>query len=656
VFAFACVLFLFNFYTKISKLHKIYGKDLKITGVVSEIPYKNDNYYNYVIDAEKVENIENLPKFKISLETAEALEVEAGDGVLVDLFLSDFNNIKNKMYNRSKNIYAKGYFHKYKDFKIIKNYKEKNIFYKILKLKVKLIEILDKYFEKQTSDLISSVWLGQKQKMPHNLRSKFSDARATHLLVFSGLHISVLLQFCDIFLKFLKARKILREFLKILCILFFMCIVGFSPSVVRSGIMYIIFLISRMTFMEYDQINSLGIAILPILISNPLSVWDIGLWLSVFSAFGIILYSNNFSKLLRRKLIFLPRKNTFLNCILEDISHSIVRAVFTFPIIVWYFRKISLFFVIFGIFTMFSSIILLNLTIISIFFKYFFNLNFWINLTNLLAKLTIFLVKSASEIPLVNLNYSYIQVWLSFTLVLISFLFFFKKYKTDKIIRKVIMISLNLLLLGHGSYILCTKNKLFFSFLCDNSQTILISKKNDSFGIVSGINGTKIKNYLFGIGKPNLNYLVNFNKNFININDFLENYNIKNIVDYNNSSRKDIVFNDLNKNIIINIYNFNNKPWISLRVKNLSMLSCPQGGDAVYLPLNLRNFDIFIINYLPNNFYLMNFKYIILLNNDYFVQKNSKKLTNYIVFDGREHDILLEINLRNNKNTFKRKI
>ena len=161
--------------------------------------------------------------------------------------------------------------------------------------------------DNENAEICSAIAFGDKNSVDPTVKEDFKRAGLIHILVVSGLHMSVL----SMILLFVF-RKVFRKGyvycpLTILFILFYMVMTGLSFSVIRSGIMMIIFIVGIMLGGEADSINSLGIAGLFIVILNPYSAGDIGLLLSFSATLGIILVTTPLSNYVIAKLKFSNR-------------------------------------------------------------------------------------------------------------------------------------------------------------------------------------------------------------------------------------------------------------------------------------------------------------------------------------------------------------
>ena len=151
--------------------------------------------------------------------------------------------------------------------------------------------------------LAVGVLLGDKSGISEAIKEDFRTDGVSHLLAVSGLHMAAV---CQLLLFFF--RKILH-FPEKLCFLFsmvgiiaFMAITGFAPSVMRSGIMYLIYLAGLIVSRQADSLNSLGAAVFLMCLVNPYAAADIGLLLSFSATAALILFSGKTVRLLRTYL------------------------------------------------------------------------------------------------------------------------------------------------------------------------------------------------------------------------------------------------------------------------------------------------------------------------------------------------------------------
>ncbi len=160
-----------------------------------------------------------------------------------------------------------------------------------LMLKKRLKTRLNKYFTENEVGILSAILLGERSGIPAHIRLLFMNTGTAHILAISGLHIGIIAFLFFLFLRLIpfyrKGHYIMTSIL-IVCYAF---LVGMRPSVVRSTIMTVVFMMSFVFEKETDVLNSLAFAALIILFINPKQLFDVGFQLSFISVIGIVCFS-----------------------------------------------------------------------------------------------------------------------------------------------------------------------------------------------------------------------------------------------------------------------------------------------------------------------------------------------------------------------------
>ena len=182
------------------------------------------------------------------------------------------------------------------------------------------------------SSLGLSYLLGMKTGLPDDLSDDLRTVGLVHIVVASGAHLSILVE---------VARKIFGRLSRfaglifsILFIIFFMTMVGFTPSIMRAGIMAILTLLAWYVGRKFAPWRIILIVAAITLIFDPSFIVDLG-WLLSFASFaGIMVLGPQLTKFL-----YGQKKPGFIaSIIITTISATIV----TLPITLYYFGQISL--------------------------------------------------------------------------------------------------------------------------------------------------------------------------------------------------------------------------------------------------------------------------------------------------------------------------
>ena len=175
------------------------------------------------------------------------------------------------------------------------------------------------------------------------ISNAFSVTGVSHIVSVSGMHVAFLLGFMGLVIK----KKRLLFFVGVPIIFLIMAMTGFTPPVVRSGIMQIFILAAAFTKRENDNITAFSASLMIILAFNPFSAANIGLQLSFAATLGMILFSGKINGALSG--LFSNHKaysNKFLKAalhfIIAGLSTTFAALAFTIPLTAYYFGHISL--------------------------------------------------------------------------------------------------------------------------------------------------------------------------------------------------------------------------------------------------------------------------------------------------------------------------
>lgn len=177
---------------------------------------------------------------------------------------------------------------------------------------------------------------GDKSRMDEGDYLAMQETGLAHLFAVSGLHCAFLVTLLGLLL---SRRQTLLCAVTIPLLLFYMVMVGLSPSVVRACIMQIFLLAAPLFRRGSDPLTSLTAALLVILLANPFAAGSISLQLSFSATLGLVLLSGR----LYRKFTGWYRGKCrpvrgALCFIMANVAATLSAAVFTVPLTAWYFR------------------------------------------------------------------------------------------------------------------------------------------------------------------------------------------------------------------------------------------------------------------------------------------------------------------------------
>ena len=195
--------------------------------------------------------------------------------------------------------------------------------------------ILNSYLPEPQASLLNGILWGLPPKFDRSLYDALITTGTLHIVALSGTNISILATLAaHATLQF--GRKA-SSIISVCLIVFFVLLVGSSPSVIRAAIMGCLSLIAVYFGRRNWSLLSLLLAALTMLFFDLSLVNNISFQLSFLAAFGVILAAGGKERYFRRGVIgqlnYLIRKNLRL---------TLYTQVFTLPVIFYNFHRISL--------------------------------------------------------------------------------------------------------------------------------------------------------------------------------------------------------------------------------------------------------------------------------------------------------------------------
>ena len=203
-----------------------------------------------------------------------------------------------------------------------------------------LKDAMDGLFSQQTAALLKAVTLGDKTGLTDGQISLFNRSGLSHLLVVSGLHMSLLL---TALARLLEKRRGLLVPIALPLLLLMVLLVGGTPSAIRAAVMSSLTLLAPVLRRDPDRPTALFAALLLLLLLNPYAAASVSLQLSFASVAGILLCTDRLAAWFRSRIGdkkgFLPRLGRAVG---ESLSVTLGAMVFTVPLIALWFGTVSL--------------------------------------------------------------------------------------------------------------------------------------------------------------------------------------------------------------------------------------------------------------------------------------------------------------------------
>ncbi len=220
------------------------------------------------------------------------------------------------------------------------NYLGQSKYYKnISKVKSSFENAVYSYLPNNQGAVTVCMTTGNRSAMSKYLRNCFNFSGTAHLLVVSGLHLTLWTSIISSYISVLRKKRLLNLIVNTAFVLFYFSLTGFCVSVIRAGVMILTIKLSKCLKRDADSINSMGIAVLLLILSNPFSCYSVSLWLSVMSSLGLILFSTPIKNSICKYRIVKKAYKTFLGKLVVDtLSVSLSVTVLTLPVFVMKFK------------------------------------------------------------------------------------------------------------------------------------------------------------------------------------------------------------------------------------------------------------------------------------------------------------------------------
>ena len=143
-----------------------------------------------------------------------------------------------------------------------------------------LIRTLDRYLPPLESNLLAGIVLGQRTRLPAEVKDDFAATGTTHILASSGMNVGMVAALFFWLARVVRIRRTRAVIPVIIAMLIYSLLAGAKPSVIRADVMASAMLIAWLVNREPDLPSSIALAAIALLIWNPYSLVDPGFQLS----------------------------------------------------------------------------------------------------------------------------------------------------------------------------------------------------------------------------------------------------------------------------------------------------------------------------------------------------------------------------------------
>ena len=196
------------------------------------------------------------------------------------------------------------------------------------------INALEQVLPRRNAALASGLVIGGKPSLGADLQNAFVRSGLVQIVVLSGYNIMIVAEWVMAGLSLVTYSRRAQALAGAMALALFVGIAGFSATALRATLMALIALYARATSRTYDAGRALLVAVLMMLVWNPLYlVFDPGFGLSVAATAGLIWLSPLIAQKLKRVSIAAAR---------EALSTTIAAQLAVLPLLIYQTGMLSL--------------------------------------------------------------------------------------------------------------------------------------------------------------------------------------------------------------------------------------------------------------------------------------------------------------------------
>jgi len=206
----------------------------------------------------------------------------------------------------------------------------------LINIKNNFLGKINELFSSPKSGLLAGLLVSGRSSLSKSEQSQFTKAGLIHIVALSGFNVTIIAQGLMALLIFLPKR--IRLVIGAVGIIAFVIMTGFGATVVRAGIMALLVIVAALVYRTYHVGRALFIAVLCMVLWNPMVIFDVSFQLSCIATFAVIFAVPPVILKYESRMKFLPEKFK----IREIMLSTAVIEIFLLPILLSTSGQISL--------------------------------------------------------------------------------------------------------------------------------------------------------------------------------------------------------------------------------------------------------------------------------------------------------------------------
>lgn len=313
----------------LQRISGVTGTNITEEFVITDEPFYSGEYFSADAVCLSGDTLKKGDKIRLFYEKA---DISVGDTVSVNLKVSEIKK-ENRAFYYSDGIYATG------SVKSFESSDSDSFICLIPKFRRNINKLLNASpLSHKAKAIITALTVGDKSGLSSEFNFLVKASGTSHVMVVSGMHLVIIMGFFTSLLERIFYNKYLYALVSLGGVVSIMAVCGFTMSIVRAGVMYLVVVAAPLFSRDSDPLNTLGFTVSLITIFSPYAIFSISFQLSVLSTLGILLLTDY---LTLKICLILRIQKKFPTKLIELISITLAATVMTAPVCIYNFGFLS---------------------------------------------------------------------------------------------------------------------------------------------------------------------------------------------------------------------------------------------------------------------------------------------------------------------------
>lgn len=312
------------------KTAKYNGECLNGDFIVTTEPENRGSYFYTVLEARDVGEAADCARIATFSKNA---DFKMGDIITADVEVSAVSD-EYKAMDYAEKIYLTGY----AESTALKQRAGEPVLAAVGKLRNYITKTLFSNMDYKEAATLNAVVYGDRSYISEEFYAHIKSAGVSHVMVVSGMHLAIIVSLVTSLCERFIYNGYLKGFVIFITVLFMAALCGFTKSIVRAGVCYIIYAVGVAIKRDNTPENTLGGAVSLILAVSPFTVFSISFQLSALSTLGIVAAAMPLNSAVKEAYL---KNHGIAAALFSAISVTVFALIFTLPVTVYFFGYIS---------------------------------------------------------------------------------------------------------------------------------------------------------------------------------------------------------------------------------------------------------------------------------------------------------------------------